>query len=299
MSALPRRAALRRRLAALVAGLALLALPATLLVPAAGAKPGHQRIVALTPFAANTLAKLGVTPIAVGQTLGGRERLSPNLAGVPILKLSHPNGPNLEQLTALRPSLVLSSKTWAKGNLAIEGLGIKVEVRDPHSISGALADTYKIGETVGRKHYARELLKRMRARIAAAESGIGRHLKVMLILGVGRAPFTFLPNSWGGSIVEAAGGELLTGGASSRSGFERISDEVVIAENPDVIIAVPHADPEDIPALTRYLKNDPAWSSTKAAKSGRVYVSVDNSLLQAGTDIARTITRVRENYLHN
>jgi iron complex transport system substrate-binding protein len=290
---------LRRRLSALVVGFALLALLVAFLSPAAGAQKREHRIVALTPFAANTLARLGVTPIAVGQTLGGRERLSPKLLHVPILKLSHPMGPNLEQLTALRPSLVLSSKTWAKGNQAMEQLGIRVESRDPRSISGALADTYKIGETVGRKHYARELLKRMRQRIAGAESGVTRHPKVMLILGVGHAPFVFLPNSWGGSIIEAAGGELATGGASSSSGFERISDEVVLAENPDVIIAVPHADPEDIPALTRYLKNDPAWSSTKAAKSGHIYVSVDNSLLQAGTDIARTITRVRENYLHN
>jgi len=288
----------RRRVSALAAGCAALALLVAFLAPAAGAQK-RQRIVALTPFAANTLAKLGVTPIAVGQTLGGRERLSPKLKSVPILKLSHPIGPNLEQLTALRPSLVLSSQTWAKGNLAMEALGIRVETRDPRSISGALADTYKIGETVGRKHAARELLKRMRTRIAAAGSGVRRHPKVMLILGVGHAPFVFLPNSWGGSIVTAAGGELATGGASSGSGFQRISDEVVVAENPDVIIAVPHADPEDIPALTRYLKNDPAWSSTKAAKTGHLYVSVDNSLLQAGTDIARTITRVRESYLHN
>jgi iron complex transport system substrate-binding protein len=289
----------RRRRSALLTGFALLALLVAFLAPSAGAQKRGQRIVALTPFAANTLARLGVTPVAVGQTLGGRERLSPKLRGVPILKLSHPLGPNLEQLTSLRPTLVLSSKTWAKGNLAMEGLGIRVESRDPRSISGALADTYKIGEAVGRKHAARELLKRMRTRIAAAESGVRRHPKVMLILGVGHAPFTFLPNSWGGSLVRAAGGELVTGGASSSSGFERISDEVVVAENPDIIIAVPHADPEDIPALTRYLKNDPAWSSTKAAKKGRVYVSVDNSLLQAGTDIARTITKLRESYLHN
>jgi iron complex transport system substrate-binding protein len=290
----------RARLSTLAVGVAVVALLVALLAPVgAGAQKRPRRIVALTPFAANTLAKLGVTPIAVGQTLGGRERLSPKVSHVPVLKLSHPMGPNLEQLTALRPSLVLSSKTWAKGNAAMEKLGIRVETRDPRSISGALADTYKIGEAVGRKHAARELLKRMRTRIAAAESGIRRHPKVMLILGVGHAPFTFLPNSWGGSLVRAAGGELVTGGASSRSGFERISDEVVVAENPDVIIAVPHADPEDIPALTRYLKDDPAWAGTKAAKKGHLYVSVDNSLLQAGTDIARTITKIRENYLHN
>lgn len=290
----------RARLSTVAVGLAVLALLVALLAPVgAGAEKRQRRIVALTPFAANTLAKLGVTPIAVGQTLGGRERLSPKVSHVPILQLSHPMGPNLEQLTALRPSLVLSSNTWAKGNAAMEALGIRVETRDPRSISGALADTYKIGEAVGRKHAARELLKRMRTRIAAAESGVRKHRSVMLTLGVGHAPFTFLANSWGGSLIRAAGGKLVTGGAGSRSGFERISDEVVVAENPDIIIAVPHADPEDIPALTRYLKNDPAWSSTKAAKKGRVYVSVDNSLLQAGTDIARTITKIRENYLRN
>ena len=289
----------RRRLSALLTGFVLLALLVALLAPAAGAQKRGQRIVALTPFAANTLARLGVTPIAVGQTLGGANGSHPKLHGVPILKLSHPLGPNLEQLTSLRPSLVLSSNTWAKGNEAMEQLGIRVESRDPRSIAGALADTYKIGETVGRKHYARELLetdagadrgRRVRGHPPSEGDGDPRRRP---------RPVRLPPQQLGGSIIRAAGGELATGGATSGSGFQRISDEVVIAENPDVIIAVPHADPEDIPALTKYLKNDPAWSSTKAAKNGHLYVSVDNSLLQAGTDIARTITRVRESYLHN
>ena len=122
----------------------------------------------------------------------------------------------------------------------------------------------------------------------------------MLILGVGRTPFTFLPNSWGGDIVTKAGGELLTGGVSSSSGFERISDEVVVAENPDVIIAVPHANEDDIPSLTEYLRDQPGLvERPRRPQNGRVYISVDNSLLQAGTDIARTIRKVRRVYLEN
>ncbi len=73
----------------------------------------------------------------------------------------------------------------------------------------------------------------------------------------------------------------------------------MVADNPDVIIAVPHANAEDIPSLTEYLRSNPAWSSTNAARNGRVYISVDNSLLQAGTDIAHTIRRVRSAYLKN
>ena len=279
--------------------LGLTLLLAALCLPAASQAAPPQRIVALTPFAANTLAKLGVAPVAVGQTLGGAERFSPQLKNVPTLPLSHPNGPNLEQLAALDPDLVFSSQTWAKGNQAMDELGIDVVLHDPRSIDGALADTFKIGTIVGRKHYARDVLQQMRVQIEAAEKGIKKRPKVMLILGVGRTPFTFLPNSWGGDIVTKAGGKLLTGGVSSGSGFERISDEVVVAENPDIIIAVPHANEDDIPSLTEYLRSNPAWSSTNASKSGRVYISVDNSLLQAGTDIARTIRKVRGAYLKN
>jgi iron complex transport system substrate-binding protein len=258
-----------------------------------------QRIVALTPFAANTLVKLGIEPVGVGQTLGGKDRLSPKLGDVTVLPLSHPNGPNLEQLASLDPDLVFSSRTWAKGNESMGDLGIRVLVREPFRVDGAFAQTLAIGARVGRRERARALVESMRKRVARARQGIEHHPTVMLILGVGRTPFAFLPNSWGGDIVTKAGGRLLTGGVSSSSGFERISDEVVVAEDPDVIVAVPHADEDDIPSLTEYLRTNPAWAGTSAVRSGRIHISVDNSLLQAGTDVARTIRRVRRLYLKN
>ena len=277
--------------------LAALALVLALALPAIA--QARQRIVALTPFAANTLAHLDVMPVGIGQTLGGGERFSSKLNGVDVLPLSHPNGPNLEQLAALDPDLVLSAPTWAKGNRAMGNLGIRVVVDEPRTIAGAFADTYKIGMLVGRKAQARAQLKAMRRRVAIARRDITRHPKVMLILGVGRTPFMMLPNSWGGDILSKAGATLVTGGVSSNSGIERISDEVVVAENPDIIIAVPHARASDIPSLTAYLRDNPAWARTKAARTGRVYVSANNSLLQAGTDIARTIRHVRGAYLKN
>lgn len=258
-----------------------------------------KRIVALTPFAANTLIKLGVTPVGVGQTLGGNERLSPKLKGVPVLPLSHPNGPNLEQLASLNPDLVFSSRTWAKGNESMGDLGIRVLVQEPFRLNGAYAQTKVIGAIVNRRAQAKALVESMKKGVARARKGISAQPTVMLILGVGRTPFVFLPNSWGGDIITKAGGQLLTGGVESGSGFERISDEIVVAEDPDVIIAVPHANEDDIPSLTEYLRSNPAWSTTSAVRNGRIYISVDNSLLQAGTDVARTIRKVRRVYLEN
>lgn len=274
-------------------------LAAILCLPAGAQAAPPKRIVALTPFTANTLAKLGVKPVGIGQTLGGAERFSPKLKGVPALPLSHPNGPNLEQLASLDPDLVFSSNTWAKGNGAMGNLGIRVLVHEPFRLNGAFAQTLVIGALVGKLKEAKALVASMKKSVAQARRGIEQRPTVMLILGVGRTPFTFLPNSWGGDIVTKAGGRLLTGGVESSSGFERISDEVVVAEDPDVIVAVPHANEEDIPSLTEYLRTNPAWATTSAVRNGRIHISVDNSLLQAGTDIARTIRKVRRVYLQN
>lgn len=283
---------MRRSLLLALLALGLLALPAS-----APAKP--PRIVALTPFGANTLAKIGVKPVAVGQTLGGRERISPKLKGVPVLPLSHPNGPNLEQLASLEPDVVLSSPTWAKGNESMEDLGIKVMIREPRKLTESYSQMLSIGKLVGRLKAAKALLKSVKKRVAQARQDIEERPRVMVILGVGRTPFVFLPNSWGGDLVTKSGGELLTGGVESKSGFERISDEVVVAENPEVIIAVPHAEEDDIPSLAEYLRTNPAWAGTDAVENGRVYISVDNSLLQAGTDVVHTIRKVRRSYLDN
>jgi len=276
-----------------------IALVAALCLPAAAQAAAPKRIVALTPFAANTLVKLGVKPVGVGQTLGGNERLSPKLNGVPVLPLSHPNGPNLEQLASLDPDLVFSSRTWAKGNESMGDLGIRVLVQEPVRLNGAFAQTLVIGALVGKRKQAQALVASMKKAVAQARRGIEERPTVMLILGVGRTPFTFLPNSWGGDLVTKARGSLLTGGVESGSGFERISDEVVVAEDPDVIVAVPHANEDDIPSLTEYLCTNPAWATTSAVRDGRIYISVDNSLLQAGTDVARTIRKVRRLYLEN
>lgn len=282
-----------RSLAVLALALvALVAVPAT-----AGAAP--KRVVALSPFAANTSLQLGVKPIAIGQTLGGKERFARQLRNVRVLPLSHPNGPNLEQLASLNPDLVFSSSTWAKGNSSMRSLGMRVISRDPKSIAAVYRQTRSMGKTLGRPAKAAALVKATKRGVAQARRGIKRRPTVMLILGVGRTPFTFLPSSWGGNVVTNAGGRLLTGGVTGKEGFARISDEVVVAEDPDVIIAVPHANESDIPSLTEYLRSNPAWQTTSAVRNGRIHISVDNSLLQPGTDIARTIRFVRRNYLKN
>ena len=274
-------------------GLLILALAA----PAQTAPP--KRVVALTPFTANVMAGVGAKPVAIGQVLGGTDRFSSRLNGVPRLGLSHPNGPNLEKLALYNPQLVLSAPAWRKGSKGMKGLGMKVVEVDPRNVKGAVTDAQRIAKLVGRGSAGAAYAKRMQASIKRSKKGIKKHPSVLVVLGVGQTTFAFLDNSWGGDVVKNAGGKLITSGLRSSGGYARISDETVLARNPDVIIAVPHGEPEDIGKLATYLKNKPGWRKTKAAKNGRVYVSTGNSLLQAFPDVGRTIKDVRTKFLHN
>lgn len=287
----------RRLSAALLAAFAALLLG----LSAVAAQAAGPRIAALTPFTANTLSLLGVRPIAIGKTLGGNDRFNRGLKGVTQLTMAHPNGANPEELAVMQPDLVLSAPIWRKGNDRLKSLGIKVVESDPQSVDEVMRQTESIGQIVGKRAAAKRLATTQRSRIRVAKSRARRHPTVLLVLGLGRSVQAFMPNSWGGDVVTQAGGRLLTKGLESATeqGFAKLSDEIIIQRNPDVIIAVPHGPVSNIPRIARELLNNPAWKNTKAAKTRRIYVSTDNSLLQAMPQAASVIATVQTKYLKN
>lgn len=277
-------------LALLTAGF--LAAPGT----AGAGKAKKQRIVSISPFATDVLAKVGVKPKAIGQVLSdrrGMKRIPKKFRHLRVLPLSHPNGPNLEQLARIRPTIVFSSTRWSRGTPAMKRLGIRVVYVDPVRIGQAYPSVRKVGRVVRRKKRANRLVRTMRRQVRSATRGIRKRPRVMGILGIGRNPMTFLGNSWGGQIIKAAGGRLLTGGATNPGGFAPVSDEVVVAQNPNAMIAVPHGSVTDIGTAVDYILENPAWQTVRAVEDGMVFPSTDNRLLQAGTDIGQTIRIVR------
>src|ERR687895_595564 len=154
------------RAATRAACLASVLLAAALAAPATADAP--KRIVALTPFSANTLAALGVKPVAIGQTLGGDENFAPSLRRVRALPLAHPNGPNMEQLASLRPGLVLSSPTWARGNRTMRKLDMRVEFPEPLTVLDMYDRIEDIAAMVERERAGRRLVARIKRQISRA-----------------------------------------------------------------------------------------------------------------------------------
>jgi len=285
------------RAATRAACLAFVLLAAVLAAPATADAP--KRIVALTPFSANTLAALGVKPIAIGQTLGGNENFLPSLRNVRTLPLAHPNGPNMEQLASLRPGLVLSSPTWTRGNRTMRTLDMRVEVPEPLTVRDMYPRIEDIAELVDRERAGRRLVARIQREVSRATQDLKSRPRVMLLLGVGRTPYVFLPNSWGGYILQLAGARLVDAGAESRSGFARVSDEAILDADPEVIIGVPHARAEDLNGIRDYMRSNEVWKLTQAGQNNRIHVWGDDKLLQANLDVGATVTRVRTRFLKN
>lgn len=292
-----------RRATALVA----LTLTATALAPAAAdAAKTPKRIVAFSPFIANTLATLDVKPVAVGSPIGGSYKLSSKLKGVPRLTLSHPKGANLEDLITLKPDLVLSSPNWRQGTKDIKARKITViDGWDPQRLATVEPDVKKIAKRVGKVSAGAKLAKKISDGVKKARKGITGHPQVLLVLGVGNSTSAFMPSTWGGDMIKQAGGKLLTDGLKGQSlagasgGFAPLSDEEVLRRNPDVIIAVPHGAPSSIAQTTKNLRDRPAWKNTKAARNGRVFVSDPDTLLQASVDPGAVIAKIRREYLKN
>lgn len=282
----------------LLAALAAAVVGFGLLTPAAEAAK-QKRVVAISPFAAQAMVKMGVKPIAIGQTIGGERRLDRRLKGVRRLTLSHPNGPNLEIMAKLKPDLVFSSDRWSKGTRAMKRLGIKVVYADPLKLGQVYKNVKKIGRHLGRKRQAARVNRSIKNRIARATSGIGSRPRVLVVLGIGNTAMAFLGNSWGGQLVRMAGGSLVTGGATNSGGFVRLSDEVVVAENPDIIVVVPHGNIDDLSQVADFIRGNAAWQTTNAVKGNKIFVSVDNELLQAGTDVGAIIGKIRSQWLKN
>lgn len=261
----------------------------------------NQKIAALTPFSANALAYTGVRPAAVGIQAAGQKKMSSKLRGVKKLPLSHPNGPNMEQIAKLNPDVVLSSPTWSKGSKTMRDLAITVRMMDPLSVNQVVRQIRAIGNSYSTKSKTNSYANKVAKQIKYATSGrpIKQRPRVLMLLGVGRSPQAFMKNTWGASIIQAGGGQLITGGLRATGGFAKVNDEWVIAQDPDIIIVVPHGNTKDLPAIRDYYLKNPAWSTLDAVANGKVEVVGDDSLLQPDVDAGHTIKRARTQLLGN
>jgi cobalamin transport system substrate-binding protein len=185
-----------------------------------------------------------------------------------------PVNPNLEEIVALMPDLVLATKSINRRETvnALDRIGLPVYVTDPHSIEEMIASVEHLGSALGAEKSAASLAEDLRGRL----SDLDRRLS-------GAAPRRVLFVVWTDPLISVGRGTFIAdalrraGGRSvvdTKAEWPHISLEEVVRLQPEVLVfASAHAG--DTQRDVNALRTRPGWKNLAAMQRGNVVVVSD------------------------
>jgi iron complex transport system substrate-binding protein len=226
-----------------------------------------QRIISLAPSNTEILFALGLGAQIVGRTdycnYPAEVEAIPSIGGF--------STPNLEQVIALEPDLVVATSMHEEIVLQLEEYDVPVIVLYPQAIDGILGSIELVGTATGAGEAADVLIADIRARIEAVSAkieGLTTEQIVSCCFVVWHDPLMLA----GGDtiyeeLIRIAGGSNIV---SDQSGYPSIDLEQVVLSDPEVIIVgVGMGSGEDLPL--QYLLEEPLLEGISARRDDRVY----------------------------
>lgn len=232
------------------------------------------RVVALTAADCEILFAIGAGDALVGR--GEYCDYPAEVLSVPSVESGYET--NVEQIIALSPQVVLMSTMAQPLETlnALENAGIRVIESAANTVDDVYRAIEMIGAAVGREGEANALALDMKAQLAAiAENMPGGGKSVY---------FEVSPLMWGlwtagegtfmNEIAEMLGLENCFGDVS---GWAEISEEQVIARNPDYIVTITMSY-GDGPSPIEEILSRPGWQDITAVKNGAILNLVNDEL---------------------
>ncbi len=239
-----------------------------------------KKIVSLAPSNTELLFAVGA-----GVDVVGRDEFSdyPSSAkALPSVGGSMGNY-NLEEIARLQPDLVLASSLNTPEQVqSIEALGLKVYyLANPTTFDGLYANVLTCGQLTGHTPQAETLVASLKQRVQAVEAEAAKttlHPKVFYELDATdpAKPWTAGPGSFIDTMIKMAGGVNVAD--SLKSDYAQISQEELIAADPDVILLGDGAygvTPAQVAAR-------PGWGSISAVKNNNLLTFDDNLVSRPG-----------------
>ncbi len=228
-----------------------------------------QRIVSLTPGDSEMLAAVGVSTRVVG--VDAFTNYPADMAVKP--KVSSSDGsPNVEQIIALNPDLVLSwGQFTTQADTALLQAHINVISLPVADLQGTLTEIRLVGQLTHTTATADALVKALQQRIDAVKQKVASDQPVSVYMEIGFTPpppYAVGGGSFENDVLTDAGGRNIFAAQTDNGGFPSVSVESIIAANPQVIILTEEpaygGDPQQVYAR-------PGWADIAAIKSHRVY----------------------------
>ena len=222
-----------------------------------------RRVVSVLPSTTETLCALGLCERLVG--VDDYSDFPTSVSKLP--KVGGLYNPNIEAMVALKPDLVLVSK-YGKLAESLVAAGITVLAINPETYDEVFSKTLVLGRVMNREAQAKTLVIQMRRDIAKIEILTKNAVrKPTAYYEVDPTPYTAGPNSFIGVLLGKAGAVNII--PASLGDFPKISSELVVQQNPQLILGVDLAT----------AKARPGWANIAAVKSERVTAIVPGSAL--------------------
>lgn len=236
------------------------------------------RVVALTAADCEILCALGCGDALVGR--GAYCDEPAEILGVPVVESGA--GTNVEQIIALSPQVVFMGDMAQSVQQVklLEAAGVQVAVSNADTIQGVYEAIGMIGAIMGRQAQAEALTAAMQAALAAVAAQAENTGKTVY--------FEVSPLQWGlwtagsGTFMDEIASLCgLTNAFADVKGWQAVSEEQVLARNPDYIVTIT-MDSGDGPTPVEEILARPGWDSLRAVAQGNVYQADSDEISRPG-----------------
>jgi len=192
-----------------------------------------DRVISLAPNLTEIVFAVGAGDRLVGRT--SYCDYPPEAKAVAVV--SDTLHPNLERIIALKPQVVLVSTASQLEVFAqqLKGQNIAFFVTDPHDLEGVFRSIEQIGEIVGHKDEASQLVQKLQERTSAVQQAVKyKPLVKVFYQASGEPLYTAGQDAYVTDLIRRAGGASVT--ANVPGAWPKFSNESALAARPEAII---------------------------------------------------------------
>ncbi len=251
-----------------------------------------QRLISLVPATTEMLFDMGAGGRVVG--IGSYDRFPPEVEKLP--RLGGLLDPNIEQLIALRPDLVIVYETQVELRRQLERARIPMWSYSSKGLADVTATVRALGERIGMGPQAKASAERIDARLRAVQARVAGRPRPRTLLIFGRESGSLRGiNASGGygfmhDLLELAGGTDVL--ADIKQALVTMSTEMVLARAPDTIIELHYGEPWPDARLAAERRVWLGLPSLPAVRAGRITLLAGDEFVVPGPRVTLAAERM-------
>lgn len=250
-----------------------------------------QRIISIAPSNTEILFALGLEDKIVGIT---------NYCNFPeetknIEKIGEMSPLNLEKIVSLKPDFILAYAGFQLQEIPrLRELGLNTIVIEPLSLKETLKSIQMVATVCGIPEKGNTLVENLSQRVDKIKTEVSKieitKRPKVFIGGIYETIWTPGEGTLFNELISLAGGRNI---AADFSGWTKISQELIVKEDPDIIIIPTGAmNPGDELKIEENIYQRPGWSNLSAVKTQKIFIVNEDLFFRAGPRLVDGLERL-------